>query len=559
MRAPAKARSPRPRVTQNAQFPAPVGGWIANRSKALPRQPNQPPGALVLENWFPTATGIKLRRGTRRHATVGVGEDPVFSLFTYTVGTQEQLFACTMTTIYDVTNITVATPMEIGVGDDDVLGTGEPDESLGEPADPGVVVRTGLTNGNWVVCPIRTDAGTFLRGVNGADTPWVYDGAAFGTTPALTFEAGETAEPRDLSYVWSFKSRLFFIRKDTMDAYYLPVNQIGGELSVLPLGSIFPLGGSLLFGASWSLGTSSAGGLSAQCIFVTTEGEVAVYQGSNPDSIDDWSLVGVYRIGKPLGKQAFIRAGGDIIIATTIGLLPLSSAVQLDYAALAGGAVSNPIEEAWKDAVQRRGPGDWQCITWPDEAMVMVAPPDTDGQNVLVANSSTGAWCRFTGFNPRCFATWRGGLYFGADGGQVVQFGVTGSDQGDTYTGRYMGLYDDQGTAAQRKIAMFGRPSITSTVGITPGVSVVFDWDVNFPAAPNAEPAQVDSVWDGATWDQARWDSENLSVSYEKWTSVGGSGARMAPVLQITSGSSIPIDAEMIAFEITYSVAEIVT
>lgn len=557
MRRPTAAQ--KPRTSQNMMFPAPVGGWIANRSKALPRQPNQPPGALVLENLFPTATGIKLRRGTKRWATVGVGVDPVFSLFTYTVGSQEQLFAATMSTIYDVTNITAPAPMEIGVGDSNSLGANEPGEVLGEQADPGVVVRDGMTNGNWVVCPIRTDGGTFLRGVNGADVPWVYDGAAFTETPALTFATGSQAMPEDLSFVWSFKRRLFFIRKDTLDAYYLPVNQIGGELDLFPLGSVFQLGGSLLFGASWSLGTGGSGGLSAQCVFVTTEGEVAVYQGSNPDDFNDWSLVGVYRIGRPLGKQAFIRAGGDIIIATTIGFLPLSAAVQLDYAALAGGAVSSPIEEAWKETVQRRGQGDWNCITWPDEALVMIAPPSTDGQQVLVANSSTGAWCRFTGFNPRCFATWRGGLYFGADDGQVVQFGITGSDQGATYTGRYMGLFDDMQTPAQRKIAKFARASMQSTVDITPNISVSFDWNVNFPPAPNAEPSQLDSVWNGATWDQARWDSEVLTVSYEKWASVGGSGARVAPVLQLTSGSTIPVDAELIAFELTYTVSDIVT
>lgn len=557
MRRPTAAQ--KPRTSQNMMFPAPVGGWIANRSKALPRQQGQAPGALLLENLFPTSTGIKLRRGTRRWATVGVGEDPVFSLFTYTVGSQEQLFAATMSTIYDITNITSSTPTEIGVGDGNSLGANGPDEVIGVQADPGVVMLTDLTNGSWVVCPIRTDGGTFLRGVNGSDTPWVYDGAAFTDTPALTLPSGSQAEPEDMSYVWSFKRRLFFIRKDTLDAYYLPVNQIGGELVLFPLGSIFQLGGSLLFGASWSLGTGGSGGLSAQCVFVTTEGEVAVYQGSNPDDAQDWSLVGVYRIGRPLGKQAFIRAGGDIIVATTIGLLPLSAAVQLDYAALAGGAVSSPIEEAWKETVQRRGQGDWHCITWPDEAMVMVAPPSTDGQQVLVANSSTGAWCRFTGFNPRCFTTWRGGLYFGSDGGQVVQFGVTGSDQGATYTGRYMGLFDDLQMPAQRKIAKFARASLQSTVEITPAISVSFDWNTNFPPAPNAEPSQLDSVWDGARWDEARWDSEVLTVSYERWTSVGGSGARVAPVMQLTSGSTIPVDAELIAFELTFSTGDIVT
>lgn len=549
----------KPRTAQTMLFPAPTGGWIANRSKALSRAPNAPPGAATLENWFPTATGIKLRRGTRRHATIGVGEDPIFSLFTYHIGTQEQLFACTMTTIYDVTNITNPIPMEIGVGDDNVLGTGEPDESLGEPSDPGVVMLTGLTSGKWVVAPMTTDGGNFIRGVNGADTPWVYDGAAFSDIPALTFDVGEQAEPEDLSFVWSYKRRQFFIRKNTLDAYYLPVNQVGGELAVLPLGAVFSLGGSLLFGASWSLGTSSAGGLSAQCIFVTTEGEVAVYQGDNPDSVDDWSLVGVYRIGRPLGQQAFIRAGGDIIIATTVGFLPLSTAIQLDAAALAPGAVSSPIEEAWTEAVLRRSQGDWNCITWPDEAMVLISPPVADDTSVFVANANTGAWAKFTGWRPRCWCVWRGRLYFGSDGGQVVQAGITGSDQGSTYTGRYMGLFDDLGAPASRKIARMVRATLQSTVAISPFVSVAFDWNMNFPAAPPAEPAQIDNVWDSATWDQARWDSENLSVIYQRWNAAGGSGARVAPVVQITSGSTIPIDAELVAVELTYAGADIVT
>lgn len=560
MRAPAKARSPRPRVTVNAPFPAPVGGWIANRSKAAPRAQGTPPGALVLENWFPTSTGVKLRRGTQRYATVGVGEDPVFSLFVYRIGTQEQLFAATMTTIYDISTINNAFPLELGNGNGDSIGANNPDEVVGTTADPGDVMLTGLTSGSWVVAPMTTDGGNFIRGVNGSDLPFTYDGAAFSTTAfPLTFEAGEQAEPEDLSFVWQYKRRHFFIRKGSLDAYYLPVNSIGGELAVLPLGSVFALGGSLLFGASWSLGSSSAGGLGAQCIFVTTEGEVAVYQGDNPDSVDSWSLVGVYRIGRPLGKEAFIRAGGDIIIATTVGFLPLSSAVNLDAAALAPGAVSSPIEEAWTEAVQRRSDGDWQCITWPDQTMVFVSPPSETAQPIFVANANTGAWCKFTGWMPRCWVVWRGRLFYGGDGGQVVECNVTGSDQGVSYTGRYMGLFDDLGAPAARKIAKFARPSMQSTVAISPSVSVVFDWSQNFPPAPNAEPAQADNVWDSATWDNARWDSEALSVSYERWMSVGGSGVRIAPIVQITSGAQIPVDAELIAVEVTYSTGDIVT
>lgn len=550
----------KPRTALNSLFPAPIGGWIANRSKAIARSPQLPAGASVLENWFPTSTGCKLRRGSQRWATLGTGVDPVLSMFTYNVGAQQQLFASTYSTIYDISTITNPYNYVVGTYVDDYIGT-ENDDLIGEPADSGAVMMEGLTGGTWVTSQISTGGGTFLRGVNGRNVPFVYDGGAFTNEPALTFEDGEQAEPQDLSYVWLYKRRHFFIRENTLDAYYLPVNSVGGELHVLPLGAVFTLGGSLLFGGSWSLGTSDQGGLSAQCVFVTTEGEVAVYQGSNPDDATDWGLVGVYRIGRPLGKTAHISAGGDIVIATTIGFLPLSEAIQRDYAALAPGAVSNPIEDAWNEAVARRGVAEWNVVTWPDGQMVLVAPPPpaTDQATLFVANANTGAWCKFTGWNVRCFAVWRGQLFFGSDFGRVVRANVTGSDQGIAYVGRYMGLFDDLDTPSARKKAQIARATLQSSTAIRPHVSVVFDWDMRFPPAPDAEQVAVTNVWDAAMWDVATWDSSTSDFVFGRWESVGGSGSRVAPVVQITSGNVVPLDAELTSVELTYNVSDIVS
>src|SRR3546814_3635141 len=85
---------------------------------------------------------------------------------------------------------------------------------------------------------------------------------------------------------------------------------------------------------------SSDSGLSEQNIFVSTEGEVAVYQGSDPGEAATWSKVGVYRIGKPLGARAHFRGGGDIAIATSVGLVPLSKAISLDVTSLNVATVS---------------------------------------------------------------------------------------------------------------------------------------------------------------------------------------------------------------------------
>jgi len=58
----------RGRKAQEIAFPAPTGGWITNRNLAMPNGQNMPQGAEVLENYFPTASGAVLRRGSRTYA-----------------------------------------------------------------------------------------------------------------------------------------------------------------------------------------------------------------------------------------------------------------------------------------------------------------------------------------------------------------------------------------------------------------------------------------------------------------------------------------------------------
>ena len=88
MRTPTPKR--KPRRSQLASFPAPTGGKVSNRNLALARDPNQPPGAAVLDDFFPTATGVVLRRGIIRRASIVV-DDPVLSIFTYISGAVQMM------------------------------------------------------------------------------------------------------------------------------------------------------------------------------------------------------------------------------------------------------------------------------------------------------------------------------------------------------------------------------------------------------------------------------------------------------------------------------------
>ena len=110
----------------------------------------------------------------------------------------------------------------------------------------------------WPLVKSRTDVLNFLIAVNGANDRRVYDGTSWSTSPAITGVASAS-----LSHVWVFKNRLFFIEKDTMNAWCLAIDAIGGAATKISLSGVFKKGGSLLFGETWSI--DAGDGLGERC------------------------------------------------------------------------------------------------------------------------------------------------------------------------------------------------------------------------------------------------------------------------------------------------------
>lgn len=516
----------KPRTVRFKVYPAPTGGWISNRNLAVPNQYGQQPGAAMLENVFPLATSAVVRRGSQLYSTIG--SVAVQSIFGYINGTNKKLFGANATTIYDITT------------------GGSPTSAV-----------SSLTSGAWSVVQFETSGGVFLRGVNGSDTPVVFDGSTWGTTPAITFTDGTT--PDQLINVWASQNRLWFVKKNTLTAYYLPPASIGGAAVAIPLGGVFTRGGSLLFGASWSIET--LGGLSQHTTFHSTEGEVAVYQGTDPTSATTWSLVGVYRTGRPLGPKAWIRAGGDIVLATDIGFVPLSQAMQRDYSALSPSAVSYPIETAWNDAVAERSSANWNCEVWPTNQMVVVAPPTVSGTTpeMFMANARTGAWAKYTAWDANCLCVWDTRMFFGSQNGAVIEANVTGADQGVPYTATYIPLFDDLKSPGSLKIARMVRSVMREGIPVNEKITINADFDLTMPAVPDAMQVSGVSAWDTGIWGASTWGASLSLGTQENWQSTGGAGYALAPCWQVTSGNTVPLDTEIVRLDMTYDMADVVT
>ena len=374
--------------------------------------------------------------------------------------------------------------------------------------------------------------------------------------PGITFPDGLSSA--DMSFVWVYRNRLYFAESNSMNALYLDVDNIGGVAAKFPLSGIFGLGGSLLFGQRWSLSSGGDGGLSEQNVFVSTEGEVAVFQGLGPDDPQTWSQQGLYRIGRPLGKRAFIRGAGDLAIATSVGLVPLSKAIELDLTALTVAAISYPIADAWQDALDQRGKTNWQGQIWPDQKVAVFAPPTASiGSVMFIANTETGAWTRFTGWEGLCFDVFEGRLFFGESTGAVYIANETGLDDGIPYSGSCLPLYDDLGSPASRKIAKVGRYILRASVEVNGRVTWQSDYTEQLPPAPDAESVgAAPSVWGAGIWGQSVWSSGLPRLLVDRWHSIGGTGYTVSLAFQATSGSLLPLDIEVISSELLYETAD---
>lgn len=509
-------------------FPAPVRGLIENENLAA----SKPNGAAVLENWFPTQTGARLRGGKVKVATVG--SSPVKRLFTYETAGGSYLFASTETAIFDVSALNPSTAPTAAV--------------------------TGQTSGYYSTQQITTSGGTFVVAVNGDDEMQVFDGTAWEAVNAVANSMGLSITgvlTSALSYVWLAKSRLWFVEKNTLRAWYLPVDSVGGAAADLDLSAVFQRGGSLLFGASWSIDTGE--GLDDKTVFVSDQGEVAIYAGGNPSDANDWALQGRYDIAKPLGPNAVMQAGGDLVIATVVGAVPLSEGVSKDPAALSISAVSRQIEPSWRaQAALYQPTNPWEMVKWPEKNLALVTlPHDADGRQFVV-NLQTGSWAIYTGWDAQCATEWAGKVYFGQTDGSICEAERTGSDDGTPYECRMAGLWDHLGAQAAYKQVSMARAVFRAATNFNARVSASKDYTIHFGTAPNAATSAGGTLWDVAEWDVAVWDDQApLSVT-TRWVSVNEIGFVFSAQVQITCGDTQTPNVELAAIDFLYEVGGVV-
>jgi hypothetical protein len=531
-------------------FPAPTRGIIQSENESY----MQPGGATIQDNWAPTMRGVKLRGGTVRYcdlhaldATVppvpSALRAPVISTFTYVSGVTQKMFAAQPTKLFDVTT--------------------------GVPA----LVKSGQTSGNYAAAQMSNAAGDWLIACNDAgDMPLRFNGTSWATlgsgTPSdgasdITWPGGSIAGA--LSYVWKYRNRLFFIEKLSMSAWYLDINSVGGALLEIPLSGAASKGGVLLFGAVYS--TDAGDGNDDKCVFVTTLGEVLVFTGTNPGDPNNWRQEGRWALSKPMGMNAHIQIGGDLLVLTVEGIVPLSVALTRDASQVELSMLTRTIKPLWRQNVAARSGYPWTIVKWDEYGGLFVTwPGGAPGDRMCaVSNLVTGGWCRFVGYDALCFLRRGADLYYGTQDGIIMQGERTGYDDGNDakkpYVATLVGGWEMFGAPAANFVWHQARANFRSAAGepFQPQLAAAKNYVVTLPAPPQAGldfgPADV---WDQGLWDDALWDQPappQPSVRTTLWVSIGETGYAHAPIVQVTVAQTAPPQVELISIGATYEPA----
>lgn len=479
---------------------SPVKGW--NTRDALDAM--DPADAVQLDNWLPQTSGLIVRNGFIPFCT-GVGSVAVKTLAEYSAGSVDKLLAASSGHIYDISNGT-ATSLASGFGND-----------------------------GWQTCLFLSKLFFF----NGVDTPQVFDGSSL-TNASFT---GVTLTT--LVGCMIYQNRLFTWANNSTGFWYAPLNSISGALNFFDLSAFTPHGGNLIAAVTYS--HDGGNGVLDFACFILSSGDCIIYYGNDPGDVNNWQLVGIYRISPPVSPRAVCNYGAEAFLTTFDDHVPL----QQQLVALKNGALPprSKVSSAVQQAVALNPNGfGWQALYYPRLRSLIFNIPNTDGtfdqhvQNTGLSYTDsltglvTSPWCRFKNMNFVTFGLFKSDLYGGGNGGIVYKC--------DTGTLDNLGAISSIGQQSWnmfqnplRKHVTAARPIVESSSGVSFEFGVGYDYG-NINIVTQGATTGTGSPWNTSPWNTSPWSPE-ATVS-TLWHASGGTGVAVSPAITIdtTDGAS---------------------
>lgn len=445
-----------------------------------------PEYASVLDNVYPDRGETTMRRGSQ--PWVQDLPSDVNTLMEYSSGTSRKLFAVSGTEIYDVT----------------VSG------------DLPAASVTGLTNDKFQHTMFSAGGGDFLYIVNGADGARTFDGTTWATQTITVGDATTFVN------VTAHKFRLWFTQEDTLIAHFLPTSSIAGATSPLNLGPLCKHGGKIQAISNWSI--DAGDGADDFLVFVTSEGECIVYQGTDPTSSDTWAMIGVYKCDRPIGRRCMVKIGADLYILTETGVVSVAMLLRLPSEQSTISMLIDPAFAGPTNKPDRTAHG-WELFNFSTRSWMIVNLPQPDGSyEQYVRNAALqvpDGWFKMTGQEAKSWAMLDDLLFYGtADNVYIADTSTL--DGTNVIDNRIAWGWDNYGTPQQKQWNMV-RLNFQASITPSPFIEMKVDYD---ETRPTVQPTLIDvsagAFWDDADWDIADW-ADDLT-SYNQWVGLTGLG-----------------------------------
>lgn len=455
-----------------------------------------PTDALIMDNFFPSPTTVDSRNGYVAWVTGITGYTETLAAYNPTSGTNK-LFAVANNSVYDVTNTGVV----------------------------GAPVVSGLSNNRFQTVNMANSAGNqFLIMVNGADNLLNYDGTNWTKVTAVSTYAITGVDTSTLIHVNVFKNRLWFTQNNSFKMWYLGLYSIAGAATLLDLSGAFKLGGYIMGMCNWSIDSSYS--VDDYAAFVSSQGEVVVYKGYDPNYAATWQLVGVYRIGRPVGRRFYARSGGDVIAITADGIVSFAKDL-LSERSRPEDALSYKIVNLINNDVQSYGNNfGWQIIVYPigNKIIINVPAVESSTQYQYVMNQISQAWCTFGYYNSpwsaACFELLGDGIYFGGNG-YVAKCDTGNDDNGSAIQVEVKPAFSYFNQPGKLKDFRLVRPVFLSDGPVTPSFNLNLDFANDAPTSSTTYSGGG-FAWNTKLWNTSTWS--NYQSVRKDWQVANGTG-----------------------------------
>ena len=469
---------------ETASVPAPIGG--VNARDALAQMPQT--DCISAVNCFGTPSYIQIpRNGNQVWATGLIGH--VETVMAYNGLTARKLFGVSNNSIYDIT----------------------------AQGAVGAALVSGIGNSRLQHQMFNAGGGNVLVWVNGGVQPQYYDGATWANTTI----SGTGLTPSNLITATVFKQRMWYIENNSMNVWYSGVSAFQGALTQLPLGQLFKKGGILMQMATWTIDNVS--GIDDYAVFITSEGEVAVYKGYDPSAIATWSLVGIFNIGRPIGRRCYTKLASDLVVITADGLTPLSKAMLTDRTQIDAQLTYKIINAVNTDVQLFNANFGWQVIDYPlGNKLILNVPESATVSHQWVMNSVSRTWWRFQAWNAYCWELQQDALYFG-ENGRVFLADTGVSDAGTAISVDCKPAFSYFNSPGQLKNFLMAQAIFQASAQINPQITL----DVDYNDAVNPSPPFLSTglaPWDTSPWDLTPWGDLSPTLAIKNWQGITGLG-----------------------------------